>query len=200
MEINQNVVMIGITGKKFAGKDTTAGIIMEYLFGLVGSYDTWKIVKYSMADPIREIGLVLGFTMDEMLDPVLKEQPHPVFGLSWRVMAQRIGTDMFREHIDPEIWVKIAMQRAMHHASPTIIVIPDIRFDNECEMVLKHAGFVFNIVREGCVGDSHKSEQGVCGRYIGNSISNNGTLDDLRLNVQNVLEKWKTGDMLKINK
>jgi len=54
-------------------------------------------------------------------------------------------------------------------------VIPDVRFNNEAQMILQKFGIVINITRDSKENDTHVSENGLSQKYITYSIENNGS-------------------------
>lgn len=169
---------IGITGFKCVGKDTLANLIIE-------KNSSFK--KYSMADPIRDIGRIFGFTEEDMLNPMLKEMPNEFWQISWRSFAQIIGTDMFRESYRQDVWVKLAEKNIL--SSDKFLVIPDIRFDNEAELIKKYSGIVIRVLRNGYGGGQHKSEAGINEKYIDIDIYNNGLIVDMNDGVEKIISR-----------
>ena len=168
--------LIGISGYKGSGKDTLAKFIMAYA----------PYVKYSMADPIRAIGTVMGFTDEEMLDPVKKELVSEFFGISWRKFAQWIGTDVMRDGLkvlipdmEHQIWVKLAERQFDKH--PTVnYVIPDIRFDDEAEMVKRRNGIMIQVQGRTTGNDMHPSERGVSPYLIDSFVHNTSSIEEFK--------------------
>jgi hypothetical protein len=71
-----------------------------------------------------------------------------------------------------------------------IIAIDDCRFDNESELVKELGGIVIEIIRPGCVPDGHASEQGISPHLIDKRIMNDGTLEQLKENVLNLISEY----------
>jgi hypothetical protein len=97
-----------------------------------------------------------------------------------------MGTEWGRDSIHPEIWVRIAMERAVPHlATGRGVVVTDVRFDNEAQAIINAGGEVWKVTRADwrCLDAStadHKSEAGVSEHLIARIIDNSGSLDDLR--------------------
>lgn len=72
----------------------------------------------------------------------------------------------------------------------TRFLIPDVRFVNEAEAILKRKGFLFRIEREGQEPSNHTSETSL-DDYKGfhDTIYNNGTLPDLLTQIESTLKK-----------
>lgn len=190
-------MLIGISGKKRAGKDTVAQRLVEQ----------HGFVRYSLADPIRE----MLYTLDPMIE-VIDHYPNAgaeevtvrsaVDGVGWEVAKSRfpelrrlmqvLGTEVGREMIDPDLWLHLMVdfydQRAAEGQS---VVVPDIRFKNEAEEILLHGGMVIRVERDGLdATDEHPSEtalddwDGFAAR-----IENNGSIEGL----------WQVVDMIYAN-
>lgn len=55
--------------------------------------------------------------------------------ISIRTILQYIGTDIFRNLINPNIWVDLTIDEAKNLALSSHCIIPDVRFKNECEAI-----------------------------------------------------------------
>lgn len=169
--------IIGITGKKRAGKDTAASFLNK-------KYD-YKI--YSFADPIKDMLKVLVNYVDVNLNFYLnndKEQKIDPFNASYRKLTQTLGTEWGRNLIDDKIWIELLDFNSQWEGK---IVIPDIRFENEAEWVVNNGGIIINIVRDSRYKDSHSSEQGVPERFITETIHNNDTVEKLHTEIEKIL-------------
>lgn len=156
--------IIGITGAAGSGKDTVAEII-------AGSGNGF--VKRSFATPLKNMLKALGLN-DEQLDGDLKEVVDERFGHTPRYMMQTLGTEWARNTIDPEIWVK-----AVFYTLESYVVLSDVRFDNEAEMVRDKGLLIHMVGRNKIIPDTHGSEAGV--EFIEGDlkIHNTGTLSEL---------------------
>lgn len=125
--------VIGITGRKYNGKDTVA----DYLVSRYG------YTKLSFAQPIKEMSkIIFGFT-EQQVNGNLKEDVDERWHISPRQAMQFIGTELFRDHIGKllphignNIWVYCATQKIKTQLSidPNAkFVIADVRFPNELE-------------------------------------------------------------------
>ena len=69
---------------------------------------------------------------------------------------QRIGTDIFRK-LDPDFWVK-AMRMIISHRQ--LVLIGDVRFQNEAALIRELNGKVYKIVsNRGIAEELHVTEQ-----------------------------------------
>jgi len=59
-----------------------------------------------------------------------------------RQLMQRLGTDLFRQRVHPDIWVACAEQRLRRHRPGSPVVFTDLRFPNELALIRRWGGFV----------------------------------------------------------
>ena len=184
--MNENVV-VGIAGKMGAGKDSIAEILCGH-FGFI---------RYSMADELkRECADALGrrvapegapadicqvIERDGFSPSMMWIKP---YGASIRRLAQWWGSEHRRTQ-DPDYWV--SRMRYLLSATKSPVVIPDIRFENEAQLVRQLGGEVWLVRRLAAdksrdpAAHSHLSER-FCDEYLNwdYSMRNDGTLDDLK--------------------
>ena len=99
--------------------------------------------------------------------------------LSIRQLLQYWGTEIMRRHLGDQLWSLTTLKLAETHD----LIISDMRFKVEAEMVKERKGTVIYIDRPGCEVGNHQSEreafemyqEGKCD-YV---IHNDGTLKDL---------------------
>lgn len=114
-------MIIGLVGRAQSGKSTAAKyLIKEYGF-----------IQTAFAEPLKQMILKAGMATHE-------ELYHKKTEMS-RWLMKKIGTEIFREQVDPDYWIK-AMQ---YHLDLTIkenpskkIIIDDIRFPNEAKLLM----------------------------------------------------------------
>jgi len=172
-------MLIGLCGAAGAGKNTVA----EFLVDPNG----FPFMQIAFAYPLYQcISTITGIPADRLQDRSVKEEVIPWLGKSPRQLLQSLGTEWGRDLIHPEIWIRIAMERASQHLSVgRCVVITDVRFDNEAQAVLDAGGEVWRVARPGwrCLAEdasSHQSEAGVSDRLVARIIDNSGPLDALR--------------------
>lgn len=140
-------LIVGLSGKKRSGKNSVYFLSKI----LVDEDDTGVLRKVSMADALKEIAIGLGW--NEVKDD------------KGRRLLQLLGTQVCRECIDDGYWVKRAEERIQKLLAepkpPKLIMIPDIRFPNEVEMVRRLGGELWRVRRpviEYTQTDTHISE------------------------------------------
>jgi hypothetical protein len=172
-------MLIGLCGPAGAGKNTVAELLIDS--------DRCSFHQMAFADPLYEcISVITGISVAGLQKRDVKEAVIPWLGKSPRQMLQSMGTEWGRDSIHPEIWVRIAMERAVPHlATGRGVVVTDVRFDNEAQAIINAGGEVWRVTRADwrCLDAStadHKSEAGVSDHLIARTIDNSGSLDDLR--------------------
>ena len=173
-------LIIGLVGKAKSGKDTAATLI-EQICNIKGV----SVEREAFANAIREIGRIFGFPEETLTCQELKESYlHPLFNITPRKFMQMVGSDLFRDHLDKDCWVKLILQKinaladdakksynevARHYederwAPDSVMIITDVRFPNEVDMIRSQGGFIVKIERTNG-GDSddawrqHESEK-----------------------------------------
>jgi len=168
---------------KFNGKDTIAN-------HLCSKYGYRRV---AFADPIKEICAILFGFSHEQLHGSLKEVPDPNwFGVTPRRVLQFVGTDMFRAHMKTlnegfkdEFWLLCA-ERAITKilkADPNAkIVISDVRFENECEMIRRLGGVIIRVSRPDInkLTDLHESERLIPSLEVNFEVKNDSSIDVLQ--------------------
>lgn len=181
--------LIGITGLAGSGKDTAAGQLRELL-----QADGQAAAVAALAAPIKDMLLALGVPAPYLHDRALKEQPVPGLGLSYRALAQTLGTEWGRA-LDPDLWIRVAELRARHlvgeDGSIPALIYTDIRFPNEAAWIRRHGGRLMRIVRPSVAPvRSHASEQHVHDLSVDVEVLNSGSVQDLRVKLERQLQAW----------
>jgi hypothetical protein len=187
-------MIIGISGKRGVGKDTVAEILTrEYGFK-----------RLSFADPMKEVAnMLFGFTEEQLWGPSEKREAiDPYWGFSPRRALQTMGTEWGRNCLDKDVWVKIGLQRAgrMIANGARGVVIPDVRFPNEANLIKQHKGYLLRIERPAVAHDDeasrHESETALDDYHRWTSVlRNEGSIEDLAQMVCGIIpmiETWAT--------
>jgi len=137
--------LLGLTGKKKAGKDTTYASLLKHL-------KPKTVIRMAFADDLKkEVALACGVTVQFI------EKNKDVF----RPILQWWGTDFRRKLCGENYWVDkmLAKLVAIDDTVVDLVVITDVRFQNEAELVQKVGGKMWRIVRTfGSASDTHPSE------------------------------------------
>ena len=194
-------MLIGICGLIGSGKDTVAQNLI----------DNHNFVKISFADKLKD-AVASMFSWDrELLDGktdksrAWREQVDQYWTqetgreITPRLVLQEFGTECMREGFYDGIWVSLTKKHIIDNPN-THFVIPDVRFPNEAKMLYEVGGQVWRVKRGQDpiwfriyqdVGvepkDVHASEWAWAHTKFTHTIDNNGTLLDLKNQVQDHL-------------
>jgi|2_EtaG_2_1085320.scaffolds.fasta_scaffold03322_6 energy-coupling factor transporter ATP-binding protein EcfA2 len=147
--------LIGIIGKKGHGKSALA----DALATITEGYTT----EIAFAGPLKEAARIIFRLNDEQLHGELKEKKDLHWNKTPRELLQLLDTEVGRA-IDPEVWIKSALYRAeaAWEADPdTIVVVTDVRFENEAAFILARGGLLVRVERPDpqiCMFEAHFSE------------------------------------------
>lgn len=183
-------LIVGINGLAQHGKDTSAAFLQHYL-----NTHGFTCEIMSFAKPIKEIAkYVFGMTEDDVNTSAGKKRViENARGLTSRVIQQKVGTESFRDVFYSEIWTDFFIRNAAN-SEADVIAIPDMRFDNEIDLVgafpetqgwLVATAKVFN-PNVSAQAPSHISEKPQPDEKFETVILNSGTLMDL----QHKVEHW----------
>ena len=156
---------------------------------------TWDFKKMSFASPMREFCAnllsALGHDGVALLeDRDKKEKRIAEIGVSPRQMMQTLGTEWGRSCIHPELWVMVAagaveQQRKLGRD----VVIDDVRFPNEAEMIRRLGGELWLVDRPGVVYEGEHASEGALADVLPDVVvHNSGSLEHLREVVAALLE------------
>jgi hypothetical protein len=179
------MVLIGIIGKKYSGKDTIA----DYLVA------NHNFKKMAFADPVKKITKELFNFSDEQLYGNLKETVDTRWGISPREAFQKIGTEFGQfgihtyfpsmERFGRSLWVERLFAEYIRDENT---VISDVRFKHEIDRIKKENGIIIKIIRDNNYIDNHISENEIdteeCKIFF-----NNGTKDELYNSVEQFINQ-----------
>lgn len=177
-------MIIGINGKIGSGKDTV-GLIIQYLTDELNKANPkeftewvdggfhisdWKIMKF--AGKLKQIASILtGATLEQLEDQDFKKREMgPEWGITYRELLQKVGTEAMRNVIHENVWVNALMadyhltpnksmdelfnehflnnKSEIHYKLPNWI-ITDMRFPNEMDAVKAKGGITIRVNRKG---------------------------------------------------
>lgn len=145
--------LIGLLGRKGAGKDTAAELLLSR------GYQNVKFAG-ALKDMCRAALAYQGVaadTIERMIEGDLKEVPTPhLGGKTPRFAMQTLGTEWGRDLIEKDFWVQTAINRAGDHRT----VVTDVRFPNEMQAIVSAGGVVIGITADWIVptAGEHESE------------------------------------------
>jgi hypothetical protein len=170
---------VGLHGYPSAGKDTVAKILTDYGY-----------TPIAFADKLREALYVLNpyiltdLRLQEIVDDIGWDQAKRKYE-EVRRMLQVLGTEVGREMIGQDVWVKAAFKDLDDDKK---YVFTDLRFENEHHAIDSRLGLLIKIDRPGigAVND-HKSEKPLPDKWFDVRLINDGNLNDLHTKVREVL-------------
>jgi hypothetical protein len=141
----------------------------------------WGITRKEVDDYKEEVGQL------PLVEVHIAIGGEYVYTYTWREHLQRFGTDMGRKMLGEEIWIDQLFETE-EWSDGDHIVISDVRFDNEAVALKRIGGWIIKVIRPNLVDDDeHESENGIDPEHIDYVIINDGRLDDLRQDVNEVL-------------
>lgn len=141
-----------------------------------------------------EISITIPFNDEEKAADMGATTP-VTMTMSGRQFLRNYGTEAHRDVFGYDFWVDALFSEYDYapkysdsypgellnpDVRPDVLVIPDVRFDNEAEGLRSRGGFVWEIHRAVEVEGDHVSEHGIDSSLINCSIRNETDLSDLR--------------------
>lgn len=185
--MSQRKMLVGLHGLAGSGKTT----VEEHLKRRYG------FISNSFAAPLKAIcGTLFKLTPEQMEDQELKKTHIPRLNATPRYILQRIGTDLFRNHLADaapdlpykSLWLDLGEEWINDHVGQNR-VMTDCRFENELDMLDRNDGLLIGLDRGAGVAPSHASEQTFFDRCDA-VIQNNGTVDELLAEVDRIIVRW----------
>lgn len=172
--------LIGVAGRKTAGKDVVADALVEKL--------GWS--KLGMSDNLHNCLMVLNpiigrrrFRIERYRDLVervgfVEAKKHPEV----RRLQQTLGTEVGRNMIDVNLWIDMTERSICDLlCQERDVIVTGIRYRNELEMIERLGGTTLWVERPGLVlADGHSSENSLGAEDFQRVIFNDGTVEDLQ--------------------
>lgn len=141
------MVRIALCGFSGSGKDTIANIfVSKYCFNKLSFGSAIKDVLSSIFGWDRK--MLEGVTQEDRIKREIPDlwwsQELGISNFSPRMAMQKIGTDLFRDKFNENIWIKVVERKLMDYEN---IVITDCRFPNEIKMLKSNGFLVINVER-----------------------------------------------------
>jgi len=170
--------IVGIIGKLNSGKDAVARVYIQQGY-----------IRRAFADPVKEIVHELFGVPRDALWGDSEARTETI-----RNMLQGLGTDYARG-INPNVWVNKMCDAldACHRAYQEYVVIPDVRFLNEAEMLYRRGATLIRVTRPANGShtteaiNQHQSETQnalIPAELVTHTIVNDGSLADLHHKVK----------------
>lgn len=149
------MILIGIAGPAQSGKSTLAGEFRR-LVGFRGQ----KYCEQPFAGPLKRMLASIGVDVSDLS----KNAPVAFLdgSVTPRIMMQTLGTEWGRSLL-PNLWLRV-WQHELDDSAHTVCV-PDVRFDNEAELIRALGGIIVHVVRKPTADmltvPAHSSEAGI---------------------------------------
>tara|TARA_R110000764_G_scaffold136846_1_gene224757 strand:+ start:110 stop:655 length:546 start_codon:yes stop_codon:yes gene_type:complete len=176
------IKLIGLSGKARGGKDAAGDHIR----------DMCGFSTYAMAAPVKEACRVIFGWDYRHLHGHLKDVLDPIYNVTPRAAIQKLGTEFGRNMINNDIWTIKAENEIKARSN---LVITDIRYNNEAELILENGGIIIDIKRRKSARalifgmKNHSSEKGISSNLITEIVTNNGSLVDLYKKIDDIILK-----------
>jgi len=156
-------MFIGITGRAGSGKTTVANIMK----GVLGN-----TIIHPFAYSLKKFATILGWNGKK--------------DKKGRKLLQTLGTECGRNLIDENLWVnnwEFEIHKLIMYYK--YIIIDDVRFENEAEIIRKKKGIIFHVVRPlTCELPQHISEEPLETEEEDILIINNRSIDGLEKTIK----------------
>lgn len=160
------VLVIGLGHKARHGKDTVARLVRR------------AVIQQTQADAVT-----LTFSGD------LKATARAMFGMMSKngALLQTLGTEVFRAHVNPDIWVNCFaaqvydLARDLAPDDRLVILVPDVRFPNELATIKALGGITVRVTRYNADGTVYSADDGRQMDHVSETSLNDAEFDmDIR--------------------
>lgn len=188
---------IAICGKAKSGKDTVAKIIGKTL----SVYEPISCQYIAFADPVKQVARTMFPNIPEQWltgsseyrESIIpgafkKEKP-----LTVRQLLIDIGTELGRGY-KSDLWLDVFDYNINANKNHNMVILTDCRFINEFRHIKSKGFFTLKMIREKSTNINHISEteqDSIPNSEFDHIIYNNGTIDDLNLQVQEIINKLR---------
>lgn len=189
-------MIIGLTGKARAGKDTVADLITAESLGSVHRVGFADLLKLSAARALNvltspdDVGIEAvrrwadALKTRHRIQIVDQETDEVIHSLTGRQFLQRYGTEAHRDLFGDDFWVEAV---ELNRPEVDVLILNDVRFANEAAAIKEAGGEVWRVVRDTIAVEDNATERPLPSHFIDREIENYGSIDDLRAKVQQAL-------------
>lgn len=200
--------LIGITGYKGSGKGEAASAVARLL-------PNSRVKEVGFADKVKIMAArAAGWSgPDEVLLTAWNNRKGKWNLIHWDTEnEQRIGSMTERQYIQhlghgarltfgDDFWVNQVLPATLLSSHETevamrfkypcvdVLVMPDLRYENEAQRVLDLGGVIWEVIRPGVTSDGHDSEQRLPPDLVSWQLFNDAGIDQLEDHVREALAK-----------
>ncbi len=181
---SMTATIIGILGRSRVGKDTVASLLVKQL-----GPDSCVILRLSQ--PLKDaVKALYGFS-DEQVETDIKEAVDPRYNITPRAAIQHVCEHMMKVHGHDFFSKRLYEYDMLYHSGKTII-IPDVRYAHDLDMIRQRGGVIIKVTRPFGPQAWHPWEasiEGLQGDYL---IENKYCLNHMEKEVKRVLASMPT--------
>lgn len=163
-----------IVGDKYANKEEFVIACLEHKedYAPYRHYFRWE--THSFAHKLKQIVSILtGVCTDCLEYENIKQSPlpenwfnYPINVRTYRDLLQKLGTEVFREHVAQSIWIDLLIaeyQMIKETIGEPNWLITDVRFPDEADAIRKAGGYLIRVrsTMDIASKDTHPSETGL---------------------------------------
>ena len=140
-------MLLVLCGESGSGKSTIANYLRA----------KHKFIELTLAEPVKQIASILSGINLSILNGLTEENrvlrenvKDKIYGKTGREWLIFVGTKIFREKVDEDIWIKLLLQRVstLRGIQPGCnIIVSDCRFKNELKLLKKNGAIVMSVIR-----------------------------------------------------
>lgn len=194
-------MIVGVMGRKQAGKDTAAAPLLRCGYQQV-----------NFADPVRDMALAIDpLVVWEAFSPAPVRLSLLVAKRGWHVakqapevrgLLQRVGTEGGRQILGERVWVDEWERRVTRLAPNARVIATDVRFPNEAAAIRERGGVIVKIDNPRLADDdNHASEQSMTSIHPDAVVVNDRDVVDLQAEFVHVVgelqrergQRWMPG-------
>ncbi len=156
------------------GKSTAARFLQSQGFDVVSFAAPLRSMVFSL---LLDLGYSSGEAFTLLHDR--KEEVLPALGVSTRHLLRTLGTEWGRSCVHPELWLMSFRSRL---AGLQLVVVDDVRFPNEAQLIQQLGGEVWKVLRPGQDRPAEHSSDGGLEDWDGfaRTIDNSSGLEALK--------------------
>lgn len=184
-------MIVGVAGLAGSGKDTMGSILASnYGFSIVKFAKGLRSALYALNPYVSSTGPLRYREAVDLSGYDVAKQLYPEI----RRLSQTFGTEVGREIFGPDIWVELTRADIIETGGD--IVVTDVRFANEFNMIQDMGGVNVLVTRPGVTAMEHVSENSLQGVTFDFVLENDGTVSDFEDTVDDWYDVYRVAELL----